>query len=141
VWILEGKGHKAGVHSRALKDFTCRQKEDKAIQSCQTCCCSLRPERSMLEARNVGKLVRKMSYGCAGSRVDKEAPTERKASLCTRTPAAQLQHTPHSVTNSCSMSGSLKQKREVLFHLPREVLSSKHAHMETACSRKERPFV
>jgi hypothetical protein len=95
----------------------------------------------MLEARNVGKLVRKMSYGCAGSRVDKEAPTKRKASLCTRTPAAQLQHTPHSVTNSCSRSGSLKQKKEVLFHLPREVLSSKHAHMETACSRKERPFV
>jgi hypothetical protein len=39
------------------------------------------------------------------------------------------------------MSGSLKQKREVLFHLPREVLSRKYAHMETACSRKERPFV
>jgi hypothetical protein len=95
----------------------------------------------MLEVRSVGTLVRKMIYGCAGSRVAKEAPAKRKASLCTRTPAAQLQHTSPSGTNSCSRSGSLKQKKEVLFHLPREVLSRKHAHIETACSRKERPFV
>lgn len=58
-WLLEGKGHKAGVHVRALKDFICRQEENKPTQhACSGPAGGWRERQRLLEARN---LIRRAS--------------------------------------------------------------------------------
>jgi hypothetical protein len=62
MWLLEGKGHKAGVHVRALKDFICRQEENKPGQhECPGPAGGWSEGHTLLEARSLIRRVSKHS--------------------------------------------------------------------------------